>query len=60
VSIKLLKCPFCGKEAKLFDWDQGDNTCFIEKFRVGCDDHQLDFVGTESECVTEWNQRTNI
>lgn len=54
--VKLLNCPFCGSEPKLFkvSWHGWYVGCSKDNITCVC----LKYVPTKEEAITAWNTRT--
>lgn len=62
---KLMVCPFCGNEPKIFEWEkskfvtQNGNVC-PEVWFIGCDCFFVKSYahhGTKAEAIDKWNTR---
>lgn len=59
---KLLKCPFCGGEARVRDCTREEQTTIVngEMYKMcGCEHYCAEMFGyTEEEAIEKWNTRT--
>ena len=56
---ELKRCPFCGGEAKITEWDDSCDYDKEEAYHVECDCCEGNWYETKQQAIDAWNKRHN-